>query len=62
MTPKKQSKHLYRVNVYLGKELYKELEKTALTMGVSVSTIAKILITTGHDFAHIVDKNTKGGN
>lgn len=59
MTPKKQAKHLYRVNVYLGKELYTDLERTALIMGISVATLAKILINTGYQLANSIDANFK---
>ena len=59
-----QTKHKYRVSVYLGKELYEELEKTALIMGVSIATVTKIVLNTGYEFAKSMDKKLqeKGGN
>ena len=59
-----KSNHKYRVNVYLGKDLYNELEKMAKLMGISVATITKIVLNTGYEFAKNLDKKfvEKGGN
>ena len=54
-----KSNHKYRVNVYLGKEVYQELEQDAEFMGVSIATLTKILITTGYQFAKGVENNFK---
>ena len=54
-----KSNHKYRVNVYVGKEVYKELEQDAEFMGVSIATLTKILITTGYQFAKGVESNYK---
>lgn len=56
-----KSNHKYRVNVYLGKEIYEELEQTSNIMGVSVSTLAKILITTGYGLSKSVENKFKKG-
>lgn len=50
-----QAKHKYRVNVYLGKEIYEELEKTAIMTGLSVASLAKVLITTGYNLAKSIE-------
>ena len=59
-----KSKHKYRVSIYLGKELYTQLEQMANIMGVSVATITKIVLNTGYEFARTMDKKLqeKGGN
>lgn len=56
-----KAKHKYRVNVYLGKEVYQELDQDAEIMGISISTLTKILITTGYQFAKGVEKRFKKG-
>lgn len=56
-----KSNHKYRVNVYLGKEVYQELERDAEFMGVSIATLTKILITTGYQFTKGVESNFKKG-
>lgn len=56
-----KAKHKYRVNVYLGKEVYEELDQDANLMGISIATLTKILITTGYQFAKGVEKRFKKG-
>ena len=56
-----KAKHKYRVGVYLGKEVYQELDQDAEIMGISISTLTKILITTGYQFAKGVEKRFKKG-
>lgn len=56
-----KTKHKYRVSVYLGKEVYEELDQDANLMGISIATLTKILITTGYQFAKGVEKNFKKG-
>ena len=54
-----QSKHKYRVSVYLGKDIYTELEKQAYVFGMSIASLTKLLIETGFAFANAMEK---GGN
>lgn len=51
-----KSNHKYRVNVYLGKELYERFEQEAKAMGISVATFTKILLNTGYEFAKGIEK------
>ncbi len=57
-----KSKHKYRVSVYLGKEHYEFLEEMSQFMGVSISTLAKIIMNTGFELSKSLDSNfMKGG-
>lgn len=48
--------HKYRVSVYLGKDIYNELDQLANLMNVSVSTIARVLISTGYEISKSIEK------
>ena len=48
--------HKYRVSVYLGKDLYNELEEMGNAVGLSVATMAKIILTTGKQVADSLDR------
>lgn len=48
----------YKVNIYLGKELYEKLESISLFLGVSVSQTAKILLNTGVEFSKALENKT----
>lgn len=56
-----QDKHKYRVSVYLGKDLYQELEQTANIMGISVATLARILLNTGNELGKTLERRMKDG-
>lgn len=56
-----QSKHKYRVSIYLGKELYEELQKSAEIMGISVATLAKILLNTGNELSKTLERKVSDG-
>lgn len=56
-----KSKHKYRANVYLGKELHKTLTEMAKELSLSVSTLIKILIETGFNFATGIENILKKG-
>lgn len=56
-----QSKHRYRVSIYLGKELYEELEKSANMMGISVATLARILLNTGNELSKTLERRVLDG-
>lgn len=54
-----QSKHKYRVSVYLGKDIYTELEKQAFVFGISVASLTKLLIETGFAFGKTMEKGER---
>lgn len=59
-----QPKHKYRVSVYLGKELYEQIEDMANILGISISTMTKIILNTGFQIANTMDavnNTSKGG-
>lgn len=51
-----QAKHKYRVQVYLGKELYEKLEEMSNFMGVPISTATKLILNTGFEFGTMMEK------
>lgn len=51
-----QDKHKYRVQVYLGKELYEKLEELSNFMGIPVATVAKLLLKTGFELSNAIEK------
>ena len=51
-----QDKHKYRVQVYLGKELYEKLEELSKFMGIPVATVAKLLLKTGFELSNAIEK------
>lgn len=58
-----QSKHKYRVSIYLGKEIYENLSDMANVIGISLSTMAKLILTTGYELSKKLDNDfsKKGG-
>lgn len=56
-----KSNHKYRANVYLGKDLYKTLTEMSKVLNISVSTLIKILIETGFNFATGIENILKKG-
>lgn len=57
-----QSKHKYRVSIYLGKENYEELEKIADKMMIPVSTLCKIIFATGFELSKQIEKGATNGS
>ena len=53
--------HKWRVNVYLGKELYKDLEDMGNLLGLSVSQMARIILTQGKQVADTMERNERYG-
>lgn len=53
--------HKWRVNVYLGKDLYKELEDMGSYLGLSVSQMARIILTQGKQVADTMERNERYG-
>lgn len=51
-------KHDYRVSIYLGKNLYNEIKERAQEMGLSISQLLKLLISTGLEFGKALENNT----
>lgn len=56
-----QSKHKYRVSVYLGKDMYERFEREAMAMNISVATFTRILLETGYQFAKGLEKGDNNG-
>lgn len=54
-----QTKHKYRVSVYLGKETYEKIEKLADFLGLPVATATKVLLTTGIQISEQLEKGVK---
>lgn len=52
-----KSNHKYRVSIYLGKELYEEIETMAQFMGIPVATATKILLSTGFELSKAMEQN-----
>ncbi len=44
-----KSNHKYRATIYLGKEIYEELDKLAEELTMSVAQMAGIIFRTGYD-------------
>lgn len=57
-----QTKHKYRVNIYLGKEIFQRLEEDAKTTGIPITTLAKIMLLTGYQFTESIEEQKKGVN
>ena len=55
-----QSKHLYRVNVYLGKENYNQIKALADLMGMSVAQMTRVIIDTGMQISKSLEKGVFG--
>lgn len=53
--------HKWRVNVYLGKDLYKDLEDMGNLLGLSVSQMARIILTQGKQIADTMERNERYG-
>ena len=51
--------HKWRVNVYLGKDLYTELEDMGNLLGLSVSQMARIILTQGKQVADTMERNVE---
>lgn len=52
-----KSNHKYRVSIYLGKDLYEEIETMAQFMGIPVATATKILLSTGFELSKAMEQN-----
>lgn len=51
-----QDKHKYRVQVYLGKELYEKLEEISKFMDLPISTATKLILKTGFEFGTMMER------
>lgn len=56
-----QAKHKYRVNVYLGKDIYSRIEEQAKIFNMPIATLTKLLIETGFAFADQIERGAKYG-
>ena len=51
-----KSNHKYRATIYLGKEIFTELEQMAQTFNISVGKLATIMFKTGWEMSKAIDK------
>jgi predicted DNA-binding protein len=56
-----QDKHKYRVQIYLGKEMYERLESISKFMGIPVATVAKLILNTGFELSNVLENQMKKG-
>ena len=56
-----QDKHKYRVQIYLGKEMYEKLEVMSKFMGIPVATVAKLILNTGFELSNVLETQMKKG-
>ena len=52
-----KSNHKYRATIYLGKEIFEEVQKMAEVFGMSVSQLTGVMFRTGYDFSKQLDRN-----
>mgnify|MGYP006348438809 CR=1 FL=1 len=53
----KIGKKNYKVQVYLGKEIYEKMERMAKFMGVPIATMTRIIINTGFELSSAMESN-----
>lgn len=51
-----KSNHKYRTTIYLGKDIYEELEKLSKVLNLGISSLAGIMFKTGWEMSKIIDK------
>jgi hypothetical protein len=56
-----QDKHKYRVQIYLGKEMYEKLESMSKFMGIPVATVTKLILNTGFELSNVLESKMKKG-
>lgn len=49
----------YRLTIYLGKEVYENLKQLSEFLGVPLSTSARIILQTGLQISHALEKEVK---
>lgn len=54
-----KSNHKYRATIYLGKDIYSELEKLSNTLGIGLTSLAGIIFKTGWEMSKMIDKQTQ---
>lgn len=54
-----KSNHKYRATIYLGKDIYTELEKLSNTLGIGLTSLAGIIFKTGWEMSKMIDKQTQ---
>ena len=57
-----QKKHRYRVSVYLGKETYEQIKDLGDMLGLSVGTMARIILDTGLQISKTLEKGAAATN
>lgn len=53
-----KTKHRYRVNLYLGKETYEQVQKLAELLGLPISTMTRVILETGLQISKTLEKGT----
>lgn len=51
-----KSNHKYRATIYLGKDIYEELDKMANVLCMSVSQLTGVMFRTGYDISKQLDR------
>lgn len=51
-----KANHKYRTTIYLGKEIYAELEKMSKQLNIGVSSLATLMFKTGWEMSKLIDK------
>lgn len=51
--------HKYRVSVYLGKELYSQIEQMAKALDIPMATTTKLLLSTGFELSKTLEPSLK---
>ena len=54
-----KSNHKYRATIYLGKDIYTELEKLSNTLGIGLTSLAGIIFKTGWEMSKMIDKQSQ---
>lgn len=51
-----KNNHKYRATIYLGKEIFEEVQAMAKLFGMSVSQLTGVMFRTGYDFSKTLDR------
>lgn len=57
-----KANHKYRTTIYLGKDIYAELEKMSKQLNISVSSLATLMFKTGWEMSKLIDKQDEMDN
>lgn len=56
-----KANHKYRATIYLGKDIYEELEKMSKLFNMSVATLTTIMFKTGWEMSKSIERGLKDG-